>query len=285
VRLRQGDPRAAFVQFQKAAQADLCNARAYYGVAEIDGLAGMHASSKRMIEQAYKLHPTDDDINTAWIDTLPRKERLPSGSTMSNTATRSAKRTGQSRRRAWRRSLSITRRTAGWHQPRRARRKCRWRRVTDGPTRFIGWGLDVKLNGKVAAAYRSTPGPAASPSRARRRCFSEFNAKTPRRTGGIGDKGIVKTSVTHVASIKIGGIEFTNCAVEILEKWSVLDSDGLIGGNVFDDSLLTLDFPKHELRIAPLPLRPGETDTDRAKLEARGTMRCLSRTTHILRRE
>ena len=30
VRLRQGDPREAFLQFQKAAVADLCNARAYY---------------------------------------------------------------------------------------------------------------------------------------------------------------------------------------------------------------------------------------------------------------
>jgi hypothetical protein len=46
--------------------------------------------------------------------------------------------------------------------------------------------------------------------------------------------------------------------VEILEKWSVLDSDGLIGGDVFAASQLTLDFPKHELRIAPLPPRPDE---------------------------
>jgi hypothetical protein len=75
---------------------------------------------------------------------------------------------------------------------------------------------------------------------------------------GIGDKGKVKTSITHVASVKIGNIEFTNCAVEILEKWSVLDSDGLIGGDVFAASQLTLDFPKHELRIAPLPPRPDE---------------------------
>jgi hypothetical protein len=61
-----------------------------------------------------------------------------------------------------------------------------------------------------------------------------------------------------MASIKIGGIEFTNCAVEILEKWSALDNDGLIGGDVFARSQLTLDFPKHQLRIAPLPARPGE---------------------------
>ena len=31
---------------------------------------------------------------------------------------------------------------------------------------------------------------------------------------------------------------------------------------MFSDSALTLDFPKHELRIAPLPLRPGETEAD-----------------------
>jgi hypothetical protein len=70
--------------------------------------------------------------------------------------------------------------------------------------------------------------------------------------------------------VKIGGIEFTNCAVEILEKWSVLDSDGLIGGDVFDASQLTLDFPKHELRIAPLPERPGEKKADPAQADAAG---------------
>ena len=44
--------------------------------------------------------------------------------------------------------------------------------------------------------------------------------------------------------------------MEILEKWGTLDSDGLIGGDVFADSLLTLDFPKHQLRLAPLPAVP-----------------------------
>jgi len=67
VRLRQGDPREAYLQFEKAAQANLCNALAYYGIAEIDGLAGLYASAKRAIEQAYVLHPTDDDIYTNWV--------------------------------------------------------------------------------------------------------------------------------------------------------------------------------------------------------------------------
>ena len=269
VRLRQGDPRAAFVQFQKAAQANLCNARAYYGIAEIDGLAGMHASSKRMIEQAYALHPTDNDINTAWIATLPRKERLAkwadyaAHSDQISEENRAKQKTSLEKESLYHASDCRMAPTS----PREA--KVPMAAVTDGPTRFIGWGLDVKFNGKGRRLQIDTGASGITISRAAA-MFLGIQREDATQTGGIGDKGIVKTSVTHVASIKIGGIEFTNCAVEILEKWSVLDSDGLIGGNVFDDSLLTLDFPKHELRIAPLPLRPGETDTDRAKLEAAG---------------
>jgi Tfp pilus assembly protein PilF len=76
VRLRQGNPRAALIEFQMALQGDLCNARARYGVAEVDDLAGLHASAKGQIETAYQLHPTDDSINMSWIGSRQRKERL-----------------------------------------------------------------------------------------------------------------------------------------------------------------------------------------------------------------
>jgi hypothetical protein len=44
----------------------------------------------------------------------------------------------------------------------------------------------------------------------------------------------------------------------------------LIGADVFDASQVTLDFPKHELRVASLPERPGEKTPDTAKLDAAG---------------
>lgn len=77
--------------------------------------------------------------------------------------------------------------------------------------------------------------------------------------------GDVRTSIAHVASIKIGGVELTHCPVEIIEKWSVLDTDGLIGTDVFDSSQVTLDFPKRELRLAPLPAGPNENKADPQK--------------------
>jgi hypothetical protein len=65
-------------------------------------------------------------------------------------------------------------------------------------------------------------------------------------------------------------MEFTNCPVEILEKESVLRSDGLIGGDVFSGSELTLDFPRHVLRVAPLPDRLSTNAVQPITLDAEG---------------
>ena len=269
VRLRQGDPREAFIQFQKAVQANPCNARAYYRGAEVDGLAGLHASAKRLIEQAYALHPTDDDINMAWIETRQRSERLAK---LADYAEHSDQISEENRAKM---KISLGKATQthtsdcrmAATSPQEA--TVPMAAVMDGPTRFLGWGLDVKFNGKSRRLQIDTGAGGITISRAAA-MFLGIQREDTTKTGGIGDKKEVKTSITHVATIKIGGIEFTDCPVEILEKWSVLDSDGLIGADVFDASQVTLDFPKHELRVAPLPLRPGDTDADRAKREAAG---------------
>jgi predicted aspartyl protease len=269
VRLRQGVPREAFLQFKKAAQADLCNARAYYGIAEIDGLAGMHASGKKLIERAYALHPTDDDINTAWLVTLPRKERLAKWADYAEHSDQIS----EENRAKLKTSLekeSLYHASDCRMAPTSLREaKVPMVAVTDGPYRFLGWGLDVQFNGKRRRLQIDTGARGITISRAAA-MFLGIQRQDATRIGGIGDKGDVKTSVAHVASLKIGGIEFTNCAVDILEKWSVLDSDGLIGGDVFDASQLTLDFPKHELRIAPLPERPGEKKVEPTSQDATG---------------
>jgi predicted aspartyl protease len=134
---------------------------------------------------------------------------------------------------------------------------------------FLGFGLEVQFNGKRRELQIDTGASGITISRAAA-LFLGIRREDTTQVGGFGGKKEVKSSIAHIASVKIGGIEFTNCPVEILEKWGVLDSDGLIGGDVFAASQLTLDFPKHELRIAPLPLRPGETEADRAKWEEAG---------------
>jgi tetratricopeptide (TPR) repeat protein len=255
--LRNGEPNQAFLLFQKAAQADLCNARAYYGMSEIDGLAGLYASRKKAIDQAHVLHPTDDEIAGAWTSTLPRKEQMARWTEYAEHSDQIGDE-DRTKLKAW-----IEKQTQVHPSDCRAapgsptETKMPMVAVTDGPQRFIGWGLDIQFNGKRRRLQIDTGASGITISRAAAQ-FLGIKREEATSMFGIGDKGQVKTSVTHVASIKIGGMEFTNCAVDILEKWSVLDSDGLIGADVFRNSAVTLDFPKHELRIAPLPERPGE---------------------------
>jgi len=269
VRLRQGDLRGAYTQFQQALTTDLCNARAYFGAAEIDGLAGYQATSKRLIEQAYKLHPTDDDINSAWIAALPRAERLAKWTDYAEHSDQISEEN--------RAKLKTRLQKESLYQPSDCRMSPTSQReatvpmaaLMDGATRSVGWGLDVKFNDKRRRLRIDTGASGITISRAAA-MFLGIQREDQTMMGGIGNKEGVKTSITHVASVKIGGIEFTNCRVEILEKWSVLESDGLIGGDVFAGSLLTLDFPKHELRVAPLPDRPGEKKIDPTKQDAAG---------------
>jgi aspartyl protease len=82
------------------------------------------------------------------------------------------------------------------------------------------------------------------------------------KVSGIGDNGAAGTFVTHVDNIKIGKMEFHNCQVRVLEPGNELekttDIDGLIGPDVFRDYVVTLDTPGMEVRLSPLPPRPGD---------------------------
>lgn len=263
VRLRQGDPREALLTFGRANAMDLCNDRALYGIFEVDELRGAYASAKKIIEQAYLLHPSDNEIQMSWVWTRKHNERLAKlREYAEHTDQISEEDRVKLKTRLEKESLyRSTDCRMGPGSPQAA--TIAMQAVTDGPYRFLGWGLDVQFNGKRRRLQIDTGASGITISRAAARSLG-IQREDAVETRGIGDKGKVKTSVAHIASVRIGGLEFTNCPVEILEKWSVLDADGLIGTDVFDRSLVALDFPKHELRVEPLPLRPGETTTPEA---------------------
>jgi hypothetical protein len=56
----------------------------------------------------------------------------------------------------------------------------------------------------------------------------------------------------------VGGLEFENCTVEVIEKRSVVDEEGLVGADVFSSFLVDIDFPNEKLRLSELPKRPDE---------------------------
>ena len=74
---------------------------------------------------------------------------------------------------------------------------------------------------------------------------------------GIGDNAPQSGYLAEADSIKIGGLEFKNCLVEVSDRRNVVGNDGLIGMNVFSHFVVTLDFPWRKLTLGPLPPYPG----------------------------
>lgn len=49
-----------------------------------------------------------------------------------------------------------------------------------------------------------------------------------------------------------------------MDRDSVADEDGLIGGDIFSHFLVDIDFPNHKLNLTPLPPLPPPSDADKA---------------------
>ena len=77
--------------------------------------------------------------------------------------------------------------------------------------------------------------------------------------GGVGDQGMQGGYIAHVDSIRIGSLEFRDCAAEVTDRKDILSMDGLIGTDVFSSYLVTLDFPLRKFLLAPLRLAPTTT--------------------------
>jgi len=254
VQVREGRIPEAFASAQSAMAADACNARARLELSEIFSLNAMYATAKSLADVAHTLDPVDDEIFNRWIARLPRQAKIVEAEKYQARASYLTENQKKDLER-WRNSLKTPSTDTCALKTPVASTKIPYRALQDGPYEPVFWGLEVELNGKMrrleidtgasgflltadaAAALRLTPVGRGS-------------------VGGFGDEGAAKAYSAKVDSIRIGGLEFENCAVGVLStKPAVMRSDGLIGGDVFEDFLLTLDFPGRELRIDPLPAR------------------------------
>ena len=73
---------------------------------------------------------------------------------------------------------------------------------------------------------------------------------------GVGDQGHKSSYVAYVDDIKIGSLEFQDCAVKVIDQTNIVDSDGLIGMDVFSRFLVTLDYPLRKLVLGPSASAP-----------------------------
>ncbi len=256
VLFREGEITAAYRQVQAAHALGACNPRIYLMYAAVEEMTGNFKMAKDHIQLAHQLAPQDVEIHHAWIGTLPRKQRVEERSALLKDERLLSPEEKNDLQQLLANADHLSKDDCSLVTPVDSA-KVPIVPIMNGVYSTGEAGLDVKFNGKTRRMQLDTGAGGILLSKSAAASLG-LTRELKIRSGGIGDKGDVPTSTAHVASVKIGDLEFRNCRVEILEKGGALENNGLIGGNVFSKFLLTLDFPNLELRVEPLPKRPEE---------------------------
>ena len=201
---------------------------------------------------AHALAPWDTEIHADWIRSLPEREQvveLERGLAEDKTINVEDRSRVQASVDAIRRRLD---------DPQKA---CRL--ISTTSIANILWdplvyhALDVKLNHFVSKLQIDT---GASGILISRSVADHAKLKPFAKTSiyGVGDEANPDSYSAYVDSIQIGGLEFRDCTVEVVNDKSLQRWDGLIGMDVFSKFLITLDYHKERVKLDPLPPLPGE---------------------------
>jgi tetratricopeptide (TPR) repeat protein len=268
VQYRAGTPWLALLTVNAAIKLDPCNPRARLLSARLLRINSYYASAAKEINTAHALDPSNPRIRSRWLNTLPRKQRI------TELEAYLASPNGEDPETIRRLHFYLDYLKQQEIEPHKACRLVSNKDTAEIPfislmrdgTHIRAFGLDVKLNDHDARLQIDTgaSGLLVSHSVADHAGLKQFSRT---EVGGVGSEGNKAAYTTFADDIKIGSLEFKDCSVEVIDKGNVLDSDGLIGMDVFAHFLVTLDYPMRRLLLAPLPPRPNEASDPKPTLE------------------
>jgi predicted aspartyl protease len=256
---RAGLPWKAWDTSKTALDADPCYPLIHLWLARQAALRSLYATAAQQARTAHMLDPTNPEIRSEWIQTLPAADRIreleaylasPTGDDPDDI-------------RHMQQFLEFLKKQAA--EP---RKPCRlvskttstqlpFSYLMDDASRISAFALDVRLNGERARLVIDTGAGGILVSRSVAE-HAGLKAVSHMEVGGIGSQGYKPGYTAFADSIRIGDLEFQDCAVRVLDSRNVTDSDGLIGMDVFARFLVTLDYPMRKMGLDPLPPRPGE---------------------------
>lgn len=255
VQYRQGLPWEEEKTLNLAQAEGVCYPRLHLVLSNYFRFNSYFARAAREIQLAHRLDPYDPAIQRAWVAALPPEQRIDELKKYLE-----AKDTDVEALRRARHELAVL-------QNRQEANSCHLASAvtaTDIDLEGImfnaelvrAWGLDVYFNGHRARLQVDTGAGGLYVSR---EVAEHAGLKQIARSeaSGVGDNGAQSGYTAYADSIKIGGLEFKNCLVDVSDRKDVVGSDGLIGMNVFENFVVTLDFHWRKLRLGPLPPYPG----------------------------
>jgi tetratricopeptide (TPR) repeat protein len=252
VKFRRGLLAEAQEQYQAAISLDEKCARAWLGMGRIHAAESHRIESREAFARAHQLAPDDGDALYYWALGLPFPQN----------ATELEKHLAQyrddaERERHEREYIDFLHAIAGrkvWIPSRDVahaviKLQPVVSRVQDGARAF---SLQLRLNDRVTATVMLDTG--ASGLTISRKLAEKLHAPklSEHSLEGVGNSGPAKGYEAWIDKVAIGELEFHDCHVHVSPRDSP-DYDGLIGSDVFEQYLVTIDFPDHKLRLEPMP--------------------------------
>jgi len=265
---RQGKIQEAQSDFTPLVKAGASEPRAYLGLARIYWAESLYQHGKLLFDMAHERDPDDPEIRKHWLFTLTGKElreelqgylaretndeddereHLGAGLTEMNEDAQDAGR-------GCKMISSVT------------ETRVPMERLMYGADHVRGAGLKVQLNNVNSKLLLDSGSSGILVSR---KIAQKAGIKPIAETDihGLGDKGTVKSFIGVAHSIKVGVLEFRGCRVEVMDRNSVDEDDGLIGTDVFSHFLVNINFPDYRLELTPLPPLPPPSPAEKALVE------------------
>jgi tetratricopeptide (TPR) repeat protein len=256
-------------EYRAALKLDAKCARAHFGMAKMYGMVSMNKRARDAYIKAHELDPSDEQITDMWLESLPYAQALEAMKKTagdhadSEEANRIALLTAAAKKKNWV--------LAGEIKPAEMKLMPYGKELTgvydvnrNGPMNISkGYGLQIKFNDRASAVLLLDTG-AGGITIGRKLAEKAGAVKIANtRIGGIGDTGSVESYVAWIDKITIGSVEFHDCVVVVSSKNDIADEAGLVGPDIFEKFLITLDFREQKMLLAPLPKNPNPTDDER----------------------
>ncbi len=268
VKFRLGKFADAEAEYRAALKLDANSARGTFGMARMMAMVSMRKSAKAAFAKAHELDPADREIYYAWLGSLSYADQLEN-------LKRSAGDHPTEREQERLKFLSAAAQRKPWvlasevkpTEIKMLKYGHNLAGVFTGNSGGAipiaqGYALDVKFNDRASASLLLDTG--ASEIILGHKLAERAGVVKIADTylGGIGDKGPVQGYIGWVAKINIGNLEFHDCLVRVSSQNDIVDESGLIGANVFDKFLVTLDFKDWRMLLAPLPKNANASGPD-----------------------
>lgn len=262
VLFRRGDIHGAEVEFKKALDLAPRTARAWWGMGRVADCASMRKTAAAHFNRAHALDPADPRIFRNWIETLQGRqyiEALRAYLMMDDPGRDEEERIGMTLRAE---ALSqVGDRKLGRLKSDYAPAEIPFKPLFQNAVALRGFGLPVSINGckPITLLLDTGAGGITINRKAAAKCGLE---KIPGAVfRGIGDDRQMEDGFFAVAStVKVGSVEFSDYPIEVSNRKSVGDEDGLISADVFSDFLVKFDFHNRKLRLDRLPnYTPGDS--------------------------